>query len=210
MAGLVREARAKQPGLIVVDRAVPGEHQNYLTPEQHIPENGLPYPWETCMTMAGSWSYVPGDTYKPTDEIIEKLVDIVSKGGNYLLNIGPDPNGELDSVAYTRLKEIGDWMRVNGEAIYGTRVFTVFSEGDHVRFTQSKDKHTQYIFLFEAPSGNLTLGKIPFAKTTRISLLGSAAKIGWKPVSEGVQITFPAGADRAGKHVWVLKVENPN
>lgn len=210
MAGLVREARAKQPGLIVVDRAVPGEHQNYLTPEQHIPENGLPYPWETCMTMAGSWSYVPGDTYKPTDEIIEKLVDIVSKGGNYLLNIGPDPNGELDSVAYTRLKEIGEWMHVNGEAIYGTRVFSVFSEGDHVRFTQSKDKRTQYIFLFNAPSGNLALSKIPFAKNAKVSLLGSTAKIGWKPVPEGVQITFPAGAERAGKHVWVLKVENPN
>ena len=89
MPGLVKEARAKQPKLIVVDRAVPGEQQNYLTPEQHIPENGLPYPWETCMTMATSWSYVPNDTYKPANEIIEKLVDFISKGGNYLLNIGP-------------------------------------------------------------------------------------------------------------------------
>jgi alpha-L-fucosidase len=61
MAGMVKKARAKQPGLIVVDRAVPGIHQNYLTPEQHIPAEGLPYPWETCMTMAGSWSYVPND-----------------------------------------------------------------------------------------------------------------------------------------------------
>ena len=65
-----------------LDRAVPGPHQNYLTPEQHIPENGLPYPWETCMTMAGRWSYVPNDQYKPTDELIEKQSDIVSNGGN--------------------------------------------------------------------------------------------------------------------------------
>ena len=107
MPGLVKEARAKQPGLIVVDRAVPGEYQNYLTPEQHIPETGLPYPWETCMTMGNSWSYVPGDVYKPANEIIEKLVDIVSKGGNYLLNIGPGPDGELDPVAYQKAKR--DW-----------------------------------------------------------------------------------------------------
>ena len=72
MAGLVKEARAKQPGLIVVDRAVPGPYQNYLTPEQHIPETGLPYPWETCMTMGNSWSFVPNDVYKPADELIKK------------------------------------------------------------------------------------------------------------------------------------------
>ena len=83
METLVKNAREKQPELIVVDRAVPGEHQNYLTPEQHIPEEGLPYPWETCMTMASSWSYVPNDVYKPANELIENLVDIVSKGGNY-------------------------------------------------------------------------------------------------------------------------------
>ncbi|MBK6903994.1 MAG: alpha-L-fucosidase, partial [Saprospirales bacterium] len=151
MAGIVRKAREKQPGLIVVDRAVPGPHQNYLTPEQHIPENGLPYPWETCMTMAGSWSYVPKDQYKPTDELIEKLADIVSKGGNFLLNIGPGPDGELDPVAYDRLKEIGEWMKVNGEAIYNTRMYKVFGEGERIRFTQSKDGAVVYIYFFDFP-----------------------------------------------------------
>lgn len=89
------------------------------------------------MTMAGSWSYVPNDVYKPANEIIEKLVDIVSKGGNYLLNNGPGPDGELNQTAYTRLKEIGAWMKTNGEAIYGTRMYKVFAEGETVRFTQS-------------------------------------------------------------------------
>ncbi len=137
MPRLAKEVRQKQPKLIVVDRAVQGEQQNYLTPEQHIPAKGLPYPWETCMTMAGSWSYVPNDVYKPANEIIEKLVDIVSKGGNYLLNNGPGPDGELNQTAYTRLKEIGAWMKTNGEAIYGTRMYKVFAEGETVRFTQS-------------------------------------------------------------------------
>lgn len=208
MAGLVKMARAKQPHLIVVDRAVPGEHQNYLTPEQHIPDEGLPYPWETCMTMANSWSYVPNDKYKPTNEIIEKLVDIVSKGGNYLLNIGPGPDGEFDPVAYDRLREIGAWMKVNGEAIYGTRMNAVFKDGDSIRFTQSKDGKTKYIFLFEFPTSKVVLTKAGFSKGARLEVLGSKSKVTWKPAANGVEITLPASARSATDHVWVIKAKN--
>jgi alpha-L-fucosidase len=210
MAELARKARIKQPGLIVVDRAVPGEYQNYLTPEQHIPDTGLPYPWETCMTMANSWSYVPNDIYKPTNEIIEKLVDIVSKGGNYLLNIGPSPEGELDDTAYSRLKEIGTWIKINGEAIYGTRIFSSFNEGNNIRFTQSKDGKTRYIFLFEYPNEKVVISKIPFTINTKVQLLGSAQKIGWKNVRSGVEIDLPAELKEVGKDVWVLKVVEGN
>ncbi len=208
MAGLVKMARAKQPHLIVVDRAVPGVHQNYLTPEQHIPDEGLPYPWETCMTMATSWSYVPNDKYKPTNEIIEKLVDIVSKGGNYLLNIGPGPDGEFDPVAYERLKEIGAWMKVNGEAIYGTRMHSVFKDGETVRFTQSKDGKTKYIFLFEFPTSKVVLTKTTFSKGTRLEVLGSNSKVTWKPAAQGVEIVLPESARSATDQVWVIKVRN--
>jgi alpha-L-fucosidase len=206
MPGLVKEARAKQPKLIVVDRAVPGEQQNYLTPEQHIPENGLPYPWETCMTMATSWSYVPNDTYKPANEIIEKLVDIVSKGGNYLLNIGPGPDGELDPNAYQRLKEIGSWMKVNNEAIYGTRMYKTFGEGDNIRFTQSKDGKTQYIFLFNFPEDKLMLTKISLGKNAKLQLLGSKKKIDWEKTSDGVKIKIPSSEKAVTDYVWVLRV----
>ena len=88
---IVNKAREKQPGLIVVDRAVSGPNQDYLTPENTVPQKPLPYPWETCMPMATSWSYVPHDKYKTVNELIDLLVDIVSKGGNFLLNIGPGP-----------------------------------------------------------------------------------------------------------------------
>jgi len=208
MPRLVREVRSKQPNLIVVDRAVPGEQQNYLTPEQEIPNEGLPYPWETCMTMATSWSYVPNDIYKPTDEIIEKLVDIVSKGGNYLLNIGPDPNGELDPTAYLRLKEIGAWMKINAEAIYSTRMYSSFSEGKSTRYTQSKDGRTQYIFLFDFPEDKLILTKIAFVKSAKLQLLGSDRKITWKQTTQGVEISMPADLRTASNHVWVIKVKN--
>ncbi|MBK7123644.1 MAG: alpha-L-fucosidase [Chitinophagaceae bacterium] len=206
MPRLVKEIRTKQPDLLVVDRAVPGEQQNYLTPEQHIPDTGLPYPWETCMTMATSWSYVPNDVYKPTNEIIEKLVDIVSKGGNYLLNIGPGPDGELDTAAYHRLAEIGTWMKTNGEAIYGSRMFAVFSEGEKIRFTQSKDGKTRYIFLFEFPESKILLKKIPFFKNEKVQLLGSNKNIIWKQTGQGVEISLPPALKTTTDHVWVLKV----
>jgi alpha-L-fucosidase len=208
MPRLVKEVRAKQPKLIVVDRAVPGEQQNYLTPEQHIPETGLPYPWETCMTMANSWSYVPNDVYKPANEIIEKLVDIVSKGGNYLLNIGPSPDGELDAMAYQRLKEIGTWMRTNGESIYGTRIYSSFSEGDAIRYTQSKDGKTQYVFLFDFPKEKLLLTKIALSKKAKMQLLGSTSNIAWKQNGTTLEVSLPEGLKTATDHVWVLKISN--
>jgi alpha-L-fucosidase len=204
---LALEARAKQPDVLVVDRACPGPYQNYLTPEQHIPDEGLPYPWETCMTMGNSWSYVPNDQYKPAAEIIKKLVDIVSKGGNYLLNIGPGPDGEWDAVAYERLKEIGAWIKVNGEAIYSSRMFNIFGEGDNIRFTQSKDGHTQYLFLFNFPNNKIVLDKIPLAKNATVQLLGTTKKLRWKSTSQGVEILIPANMKSITNDVWVLKVQ---
>lgn len=205
---LVKEVRIKQPKLIIVDRAVSGEQQNYLTPEQHIPEEGLPYPWETCMTMATSWSYVPGDIYKPTSELIQKLVDIVSKGGNFLLNIGPDPNGELDSIAYSRLNEIGEWMKINGEAIYNTRMYSCYGEGASIRYSQSKDGKTQYIFLFNFPDGKLDLSKFTLVKSAKLHMLGSNKQLSWRQTTKGVEIDIPLSLKKASKHVWVIKVKS--
>src|SRR6185312_8130138 len=203
---LVKEARAKQPGLIVVDRDVPGEQQNYLTPEQHIPDTGLPYPWETCMTMGNSWSYVKGDVYKPADVLIKNLVDIVSKGGNYLLNIGPGPDGQFDETAYSRLKEIGTWIKQNGEAIYGSRMYKVFGEGDSIRYTQTKDGKTKYVFLMNFPDKKVVLTKLELTKKNRLNMIGYKKKLNWKQTPEGVEISIPENLKSVSNHVWVLKV----
>jgi alpha-L-fucosidase len=157
--------------------------------------------------MAGSWSYVPNDIYKPTKELIEKLVDIVSKGGNYLLNIGPSPEGEFSDTAYARLKEIGDWMKINSEAIYGTRMYAVFGEGNNIRFTQTKDGRTKYIFLFNFPEQHLLLTKIAISKGQRLSMLGSAKKISYSQTANSLEIKLSKELKAASNHVWVLKVE---
>jgi alpha-L-fucosidase len=206
MGELVAKSRNLQPGLIVVDRAVPGPYQNYLTPEQHIPETGLPYPWETCMTMATSWSYVPNDTYKPTEEIIEKLVDVVSKGGNFLLNIGPGPDGELDSVAYVRLREIGEWMTVNSEAIYNSRMLTASGESNTIRYTQSKDSSTFYVFFSEFPEGKVELKQLHLNGAYSMKMLGSSKEIKFNSSEHGTTLQLPSSLKKQGKHVWVVKV----
>lgn len=204
---LVKNARLKQPKVIVVDRDVEGPHQNYLTPEQHIPDEGLPYPWETCMTMGKSWSYSPDDVFKPTNEIIEKLVDIVSKGGNYLLNVGPKPDGEWSDSTYARFQEIGNWMKVNQEAIYSTRAYESFGEGDKMRFTQSKNGKTKFIYLFEFPSnGEVVINKMLFNKGDKVELLGSQKKIKWKSEQGVTKVALPSSLKSASEHVWVLKV----
>ena len=142
MDSLVDILRIKQPGLIVVDRAVEGPNQNYLTPEQHVPGKLLPYPWETCMTMATSWSYVPNDSYKSSEELVRTLCTVVARGGNLLLNIAPSPQGTWDSTAYARLNDIGAWLRTNGEAIYDTRPLAPYeanTNGTSWVFTQNKN-----------------------------------------------------------------------
>jgi alpha-L-fucosidase len=203
---LAKTARKKQPGLLVVDRACPGPYQNYLTPEQHIPEEGLPYPWETCMTMAGSWSHVPNDQYKSSAELIRKLVDIVSKGGNFLLNIGPRPDGEWDDTAYQRLQDIGAWMDVNGEAIYGTRMHDTYGEGDNIRFTRTADGNFVYVFLLGLAEKEIVLQKVSLKPGSVIQVLGSDAAVKWKKEKGGIALYLSEELKENINAVLVLKV----
>ena len=212
MPRIANMCRQLQPGIIIVDRWVPGPFENYHTPEQQIPNKPLPYPWETCMTMAGSWSYVPNDTYKSTNTIIHNLVDIVSKGGNYLLNIGPGPDGEWHDAAYVRLKEIGEWMKINGEAIYNTRAIAPYKE-NNICFTQSKDGKTIYVHYLlkenETVPAEISFKGPGINSKATISLMGSVKKlnpiaIGWKKENGLIKINLPAGT--AAKHAIVFKL----
>jgi len=156
MARIATMARRYQPGLMVVDRTVSGEYENYVTPEQTVPKEPLPYPWESCITMGNSWSYVPGDTYKSTNTIIHLLLQIISRGGNLLLNIGPSPLGDYSDTAYSRLKEIGEWMKVHGEAVYATMPLAPYAE-DNILYLQSKDKKTAFVYVLSDKTDDVIL-----------------------------------------------------
>ena len=205
-------ARSYQRDLLIVDRTVTGKYENYRTPEQEIPEKLPDYPWETCMTMASSWSYVPGDIYKPTNKIIHILVDIVCKGGNYLLNIGPTPEGELPDTAYVRLREIGDWMKINGEAIYGSRPIEPYKSGN-VCFTSNPDGTIYAIYLAgpeerKIPPRINVKGFQP-SKGSAIELLGTKGSLKWK--SDGtsgffIQVPPPLQNKPPCLHAWVFKI----
>ena len=149
-------ARRHQPGLIVVDRTVTGRYENYRTPEQEIPEKPLPYVLGDVHDHGRLLVLRPDDSYKSTNRLIHLLVDIVSKGGNFLLNIGPNPEGEFAPEALNRLREIGDWMKVNAEAIYETRPIAPYKEAK-ICFTALPDGTVYAIYLADedeaAPPG---------------------------------------------------------
>jgi alpha-L-fucosidase len=130
---LLRYVRSLNPNIIVNNRVGKRKKEDgdYGTPEQRIPQAGLDYDWETCMTMNGTWGYKNYDhNWKTTTDLVQKLVDIGSKGGNFLLNVGPTAEGIIPQPSVERLREMGQWMRINGEAIYGTRLWNPNAQYD--------------------------------------------------------------------------------
>jgi alpha-L-fucosidase len=211
MPGLVAEARAKQPGLIVVDRAVPGPYQNYLTPEARVPNQAIPHPWEVPMPMATSWSYVPDDTYKSPRTLVHMLADVVAKGGNLLLNIGPGPDGRWHDAAYDRLESLGAWMRVNGEAVYGTRAIPPYAEGK-IRLTQGKDGAVYAVYLADEGETGLpayiSMTGLQPTEGATLTLLGTGLELKWEAAGRGFVARIPPGTRAPAEDAWVVKISD--
>jgi len=211
MDELVEKVRKVQPGLIVVDRAVPGKNQNYLTPENRVPEKELPFPWESCIIAGGGWSCVPSANFMTGRQLVHMLVDIVAKGGNLLLNIAPGPDGKWDQGAYTLLKEMGTWMNTNQEASYETRALAPFKEGQ-VCLTQKKNGAVYAIYMAEEnekgmPS-KIWLSSIQPEENASVLLVGVDKPLTWEKVGNGFVVNIPEQFQKMPpcKYAWAIKI----
>ena len=165
---LQKFVRSLQPRIIINSRVgrgggayglEPNEHGerlgDYGTPEQFIPETNPGIDWETCMTMNGHWGYNAVDkNFKSTTDLVQKLCDIASKGGNFLLNVGPTAEGEIPPESIERLKEIGEWMMINGQAIRGTQASPLPVQPSWGRVTMrplDNGNTLLYLHVFEMP-----------------------------------------------------------
>ena len=153
---LNERVRELQPYIIVNNRSgVPGDFE---TPEQYVPWSPPKRPWETCMTMNDSWGYYEADdNWKSVRQLIRTLVTIVSKGGNLLLNVGPKPDGTFPQESIIRLREIGEWLRNNGESIYGAGPAPI--GGGSVGPTTAKG-NIVYLHVFRWPGEKIVIGGV--------------------------------------------------
>jgi alpha-L-fucosidase len=215
MDELVVKARKKQPDLIVVDRAVHGKNQNYLTPENRVPKKELPYPWESCVISGGGWSHTKGAKYMSGRTGVQMLVDIVSKGGNLLLNIAPTPEGEWQQGAYDLLKEYENWMKVNSEAIYNSRVLFPYKEENICR-VQQQDGRAYFFYLAKEGEKKMP-SKIEITsnqpdKEAIVTLLGYKKPLKWEKTKNGFIVSIPKKLQNNPpcNYVWTIKVNKLN
>ncbi|WP_433336125.1 alpha-L-fucosidase [Spirillospora sp. CA-294931] len=191
---------------------------DFQTPEYTVKEDIDPDKWEASRGIAHSYGYnqnEPDEDHLTADQLIDSLADIVSKNGNLLLDIGPKADGTVPDIQRRRLLDIGAWLKINGEAIYGTTYWHHAEEptgDDDVRYTV-KDG-TLYATALKWPGEKLTLGRdVPAGRGTKITLLGSDGRdLGWSRDSAGrVVVTTPSQGETAtrSKNAYVFKISTP-
>ena len=190
---IVDEARKIQPGILSVDRTVGGPYENYVTPEMCVPEEPLGVPWESCLTLGADFTYEYADRYKSPRELVNTLVGIVAKGGNLALNVSPQPDGRIPVDAMDSLRGLGEWLKVYGEAIYGTRVCAPYQSGN-ISFTRKGDA-VYAIRLFPVAQESVDSKLfIPYAgNVSKVTMLDSGEDVSFVPGEGGITVTVPAG-----------------
>jgi alpha-L-fucosidase len=212
----VMKMREIQPQTMLRVRGI-GNYGDYYTPERVVPGSKEAYdtPWFTIYPLGTDFSYDPdGAKYKGVQWIVNNLVDAVAKGGGLQVGVGPSPHGEFHPEAIRQMKGAGTWLKVNGEAIYATRsrAGTLWSEGETIRYTRSKDSRVVYAILTEWPGAEVVLKTVRPKAGSRVDLLGSAARLTWTfDSARGTIVSFPENLQQLGNRpcdfAWTLKFE---
>ncbi len=206
---LIRMVRELQPGIIINDRLQ--VDQDVKTPEQFVPRewvrvDGKPVIWEACHTFSGSWGYHRDEqSWKSVDQLVWMLVDVVSKGGNLLLNVGPTGRGEFDERALERLRGIGEWMVRHGRSIYGcTQAPDEFACPEDCRFTYNPETNRLYLHVFSWPFKHVHLDGMA-ERVEYAQLLNDASEV--KMLARVPEASY--GAMKEDRRATLLTLELP-
>lgn len=195
MPAIAAMARRLQPGILIVDRTIAGPYENYQTPERGTPEGQVNHPWESCIPLSDDWGWTPNARFKSARQVVNTLAEIVAKGGNLVLGVGPSPEGVIIPEVTDILHQIGQWLNQNGEAIYGTVTTPHFHQGN-LWFTASKDGNRVYA-IYALPDGEqlpatLTWSENIPAKGGQVKLLSTGQTLPASVADGQVTVTLPA------------------
>ena len=213
---IVDMARTHQPGLIVVERACPGKHENYQTPEQKIPDGQINTPWESCITLTYDWGWTDHPVFKSPATILAMLAEIVAKGGSLLLGVGPTPEGLIEDGAVERLQQIGRWLNRNGDAIYGTVTTPIYRNAEgNVWFTATKGNTQALNAIIVRSDDSMPLpeyveweGNTPRRKA-KLRLIDSGKSLRHEVTSEGrTRVFIPANLRSADALALRIKIDD--
>ena len=188
------EARKLNPGMICVDRTIQGPNENYQTPERMVPDHQILHPWESCLPHSNDWGWTPRARYKSARRVINTLAEITAKGGCLVLGVGPTAGGIVEEKEVVILKEIGAWLKANGEAIYATRPVDNYHQ-DRLWFTRSKDNSKLYA-IYALPDGESlpqTISWTGNAPKGKAVLLSTGKKLRTVTKDGVTTVTLPKG-----------------
>lgn len=201
-AELLAMVRELQPGIVVNDRLNAPGLGDYGTPEQFVPVDPPEGNWETCMTINETWAYNATDrAYKSCAELVATLVEVVSKGGNLLLNVGPTADGDIPPEFASRLRVMGDWLRRNGESIYGAG--PGLPRGAFTGLTTGRSD-ALYLHILGRPAGDAVRVLSLDRRVLDARLLATGQPLAWEP-----DRAHPRDALRNPPHASPLRVHVP-